>query len=474
MKKNILYSGLLFTTVALASCNGDYDDWAAPQSYAQEDMVTVPGFTATYAGDVDLADVEGDSVTLFTLPATSLPTGYSVGNVTISLTYGSGDEATTTTLNSDTQGRVSKTDLQSLIETAYGKRPTARTFAAQVKADAIKDGGAVYINAGSFDVNATPEAPYISEHYYIVGAPSSWSLDDTSLPFTHSDQNVYDDPEFVVTFPVEDGEYWFAIADDKTDAANNDWSTLLGCAEGNGNNGDEGGIIRRSDASEDLGDCSWKVTVSGDAKYIRMTINMMDYTYKIEKLNFGEYVYLPGDANGWVFDQDCLRGANYDGEYLGFAVLGGEWGWKITPAQNWDSSYGAGSSDGVIALGGGNIMEGSTATLYYCNINLANLTYALTPITSVSIVGNATGDSSWGTDLDLVQSSDNPRVWTYTGHLEAGEFKFRMNYGWDVNLGGASADALENNGTNLSIAAAGDYTVTLTLGANGKSSYTIE
>lgn len=48
-----------------------------------------------------------------------------------------------------------------------------------------------------------------------------------------------------------------------------------------------------------------------------------------------------------------------------------------------------------------------------------------------------------------------------------------MNNGWDINLGG-SATALEQNGANLSIATAGTYTLTLTLSANGCSTYTLQ
>lgn len=396
MTKKLLYGMALIA--GLASCSDDYTDWANPQSNAANEAAEKFTMTVTpVVSAIDFATETADSVQLFT---TNLASGQtSQYNLTIS----AADKTETATLVADSTGRVASADLQSAVATLYGKAPTQRALTVATQADVTittADASVVASKSGEpFALNVTLLAPYISEHYYIIGAPSSWDLGDTSLPFTHSDQNVYDDPVFTVSFPVTDGDYWFAIADDKTLASGGDWSTLLGCAEGNGNNGMSGGIVRRNEASSDLGDCSWKVTVAGDAKYIRMTINMMDYTYSIEKLNFSEYVYLPGDANGWVFDQDYLRGANYDGEYTGFAMLGGEWGWKVTPAQSWDTSYGAGSADGVLAAGGGNIMEGTTAALYYANVNLASLTYTLTPITSVSIIGAPTGDSSWGTDL---------------------------------------------------------------------------
>lgn len=454
----------------LYSCNDDYTDWADPQSNAASEAAErLTMLVSPTIESIDFATETADSIQLFS-------TNLQEGQVSeYAVTFATEDGSQSATITAAADGKVSADDLKNVVSTIYGKAPYERTFTTSVSADVkvtTSDGSVVAEKSGEpFTLKVTLVAPYISEHYYLIGKPSKWSPTETSMPFSHSDQNVYDDPVFTVTFPVADGETWFAISDDKT-IASGEWTDLLGCVEGNGQNGMEGKIARRTELSDEG---AWVVNVSGDAKYVRMTINMMDYTYTLEKLNFSEYIYLPGDANGWTFDQDCLRGANYDGEYLGFAMIGGTWGWKITTAQSWDDQYTKGDSDGTLTHGdNGNIMEGSTATLYYCNINLANLTYTLTPITSVSIIGDATGDSSWGTDIDLVQSSDNPRVWTYTGHLEAGAFKFRMNYAWDINLGGASADALEQNGANLSVAAAGDYTVTLTLGANGKSSYTIQ
>lgn len=464
MLKKILFGVALLAT--FTACTDDYTDWSSPQANAQEDAVTFGDGSVSSVSLIDFANITDDQTTVQVCNMQAPTASDATYSPVYKINLGS------STYDLDESGSMSVAELKDYVETNYGKAPTQRDIDATVEMWLSNGTTAVKTaTSGTFTVSALLVAPYISEHYYLIGAPSAWSPTETSMPFSHSETNVYDDPVFTITFPVEDGQTWFAIADDKT-VASGDWSDVLGCKEGNGNNGMSGNIARRTDLSDDG---SWVINVDGDAKYVKMTINMMDYTYTLEKINFSEYVYLPGDANSWSFDQDFLRGANYDGEYLGFAMIGGTWGWKITTEQNWDvTAYGAGSADGVIALGGGNIMEGSTATLYYANVNLVNLTYALTPITSVSIIGAPTGDSSWGTDLDLTQSSDNQKVWTYTGHLEAGEFKFRMNHGWDVNLGGASADALEQNGANLSIATAGDYTITLTLSANGVSSYTIQ
>ena len=51
-------------------------------------------------------------------------------------------------------------------------------------------------------------------------------------------------------------------------------------------------------------------------------------------------------------------------------------------------------------------------------------------------------------------------VFTATLTLSVGEFKYRANDGWDVNLGG-SLTALEANGANIGISEAGTYKITL-------------
>ena len=47
MKKILFLGGLLLSAMTFVSCNGDYDDWADPQSNPQEEAVTLPGYTAT-------------------------------------------------------------------------------------------------------------------------------------------------------------------------------------------------------------------------------------------------------------------------------------------------------------------------------------------------------------------------------------------------------------------------------------------
>lgn len=190
--------------------------------------------------------------------------------------------------------------LQALIESVYGKAPVARNFDGHVYTNAVKDGQAALIDAGTVKVTATPVAPNISQNYYIIGGTLDWTADAAKTQkFNHSDINVYDDPIFTITIPAKEGDdTWFGIVDDKAceGVAAGDWSSVLGTAKGNGNNALN--ETEQLDTRAKVGnDASFKVPKSAGAKYIKVEINMLEYTYKITPLSFGEYFYeIGGDV----------------------------------------------------------------------------------------------------------------------------------------------------------------------------------
>ena len=110
MKKIMLFGGLLLSAMTFVACDGDFDDWASPQTNPQEDAITLPGYTAAASGAVDLAAVTGDSVQVLTLSGT-LPDGAVVENTRMELLPADGSSATVTTLEVDAEGRVAKADL---------------------------------------------------------------------------------------------------------------------------------------------------------------------------------------------------------------------------------------------------------------------------------------------------------------------------------------------------------------------------
>ncbi len=104
-----------------------------------------------------------------------------------------------------------------------------------------------------------------------------------------------------------------------------------------------------------------------------------------------------------------------------------------------------------------------TATSYECKAPTAD-TWA--------IIGPAGVD--WDTDVTMSYDCDL-RAYTLTRALKAGDFKFRSNKAWVVEYGGGARDAsgsapLVAKGSNISVPAAGTYTIILDL---NKMTYTL-
>ena len=302
----------------------------------------------------------------------------------------------------------------------------------------------------------------ISDAYYLVGGPGSWSS-DKSQKFSHSAADVFDDPVFTYTFEGNGGtgDIWFAFGDaDALDAIDaGDWNQLFGTK---GESTDlSGSFDRRYNLGGDHSFC-----VDGTAKFYRFSINMSDMTYTITPLNFAEYIWEAGVNNNWGADAQPLYCGDGNGTYVGFFYAqdadwsGGKGAFKFTGAFNdWSQgNYGTGTinDDGLSGTliddgGSGNVLV--EPGFYRAEVNLAAMTYKLTPV-QIGIIGPAQA-GGWSDDTDMTYNPET-RAWEATIALTAGEFKFRANDGWDINWGG-SVDNLTQDGANLSIDADGTY-----------------
>ena len=452
MKKYLLYT--LFGAASLmASCTEDFnEDVAAPQQWEQEAAITLSKPTAGSASAIDLATAS-EYVKVFTVTEVSIPEGTTITNYRIQMSANN----QTAEVKADDNGSIATADLQTFIENAYGKRPVEREVAGTVYANLMKDGQASFLNLGAITILATPVAPQISQHYYLIGAPSAWDPTCVTMPFNHSDKDVYEDPIFTIVFPIADGETWFAVTDDIT-VEKNDWSQVFGCAEGNGNNGEEGNIKRRAELTDDG---SFKVVVDGDAKFIKMTLNMMEYTYKIEKLNFAEFIYVPGNHQGWAPDKaPALQSPNFDGVYVGYSYLNGNF--KFTKERNWNAEYNFNdfaTKDAIFFNNDGSNINISEEGFYQIKADVASSNLSAVK-TTWGIIGPAQA-GGWDTDTDMTWNAAD-ESWTATVELAADEFKFRANDAWAINVGG-SLDNLTQDGGNIKVAEAGTYEVKLFL-----------
>ena len=463
----------------MGSCSDDFTNWANPQTNPQEDAITIPGFTATAAQAINFANVETDSVSTFTLSEAALPAGFTLDNARLELTPQGVENATKTTVNTSIEGKGAVADLSAAVVSVYGKRPSARTFDAQVYVNAVKDGQAVLINAGKINLVMTPKAPFIDTNYYLVGQMTDWKL-NTNLKFAHSDADVYEDPVFTIMFTTtDDNQYWKIIPQGNVDTGNiwaveNDPKGVVG-VETDGDAAMSGTLLTTTSKGEKA--YAGKIAKAG---IYQMTINMMDYTYTIKQIA-PEY-YLVGKLQGWSdkpADKTCLMYAesamvqSYTTQWNDDANLKI---WLGSDFGVWANAYGAkddgdNSVEGKIA-GSGAIVCPEPGAFYTFKVDFSTMTYKWTKLENqtpkayehVGLIGVG---NDWNNDVDMKEVT--PHNWFIETTLPVGGFKIRGDHDW--NKGGnwgytegqefTSTGKLFNDGGsgNITIATAGKYRI---------------
>ena len=474
MKKKFLYSLAVLASITLASCNGDYDDWAQPQHNPKEEAITIPGFTATpVVQAIDFANVTTDSVSTFTLSEAALPEGFTLDNARLEIIPQGEDNAIKKTVNASIEGKAAVADLSEVIVSFYGRRPIAHSFVAHVYLNAVKNGDAVLIDAGKINLVMTPKAPFIDSNYYMVGLMTDWKL-SPDFKFTHSDADVYEDPVFTLVFTTkEDDQYWKIIPQGNVDTGNiwaveNDPKGVVG-VETDGDDAMSGTLLTTTSKGEKAN--AGKIAKAGTYK---MTINMMNYTYAIEQI--ADY-YLVGALQSWnEKDMSCLMTAesamvlSFTTKWTGGANLKI---WKDSNFGDWNNAFGSAAGDGVsdaegkLKVNGGAIVCPEKNAYYTFSADFSTMTYKWTKLANqnptefeyVALIGV---DGKWndGDDIDLKQVA--PHNW-YKANVEIpdGGFKIRADHKWrdDGNWGFSKGQNYENKGTLITSGVSGNIPV---------------
>ena len=444
MKKLSLYVSIALAGLFMGSCSDDFTNWANPQTNPQEDAITIPGFTATGVQAINFANVETDSVSTFTLSEAALPAGFTLDNARLELTPQGVENATKTTVNTSIEGKGAVADLSAAVVSVYGKRPSARTFDAQVYVNAVKDGQAVLIDAGNINLVMTPKAPFIDSNYYLIGdmfGSGKWTLDDC-VKFSHSDADVYEDPVFTIMFTTtKDNQCWKIIPQGNVDTGNiwaveNAPKGVVG-VETDGDDAKSGSLLTTTSKGKKAN--AGKIAKAG---IYQMTINMMDYTYTIKQIA-PEY-YLVGKLQGWsekLEDKTCLMYAesaivqSYTTQWNDDANLKI---WLGSDFGVWANAYGTAKNDdnsveGKIG-GSGSIVCPEPGAFYTFKVDFSTMTYKWTKLENqtpkayekVGLIGVG-GD--WDNDVDMKEVT--PHNWFIETTIPEGNFKIRANHEWD-------------------------------------------
>ena len=492
MKKLGLYTMALLS-VGLVGCNQDFDTEFVPQTNPQESLLQMSDVSvaASSTSTINLADyINEDEGTdkLIPIGTVSVKEGALPANTILKAEVEfskSPDFDDSVVLDANSLDGTSEITVQaSTLQDAYFNNITRNPATTELYTRTVLytvTGGTSEAMIGEPDNNFFAERSvkftplnkvHIDVAYYYVGATNGWSDSDKTYKLSNGGDDPYENPVFTCTVPApfnEDGtraENWFKIAPEAAYTSGNFWGGLVGVKD-NGDSSTSGTLVGPGDVG------AFYQPASDGALYYRISINMMEMTYTITPLNFGEYLWEAGVNNNWGTEAQPLYCSDGNGTYVGFFYAmdadwsGGKGAFKFQKEfNNWDVNYGYGSGDDASGtLGGDNFMV--EPGFYRAEIDLVANTYKLTKITTVGIVGPAQA-GGWSDDTDMTYNKETG-AWEATLDLAADELKFRANDGWDINWGGESTDALTQGGPNLKVATAGKYFVQLFAYCDGKS-----
>ena len=441
MKKTFLYSLAVLASVSLASCNGDYDDWANPQNNPQEASAAKYGitFTAGPEAECNMPDEDG-VINLVTVNSTDANvTGYTVKDLKVN-----GEAIKGEAVGNNIQ--VNATELEKIL---CKQNKTRASVASNIKVESkvsvnLASGDAVAINTVGETTGkiTTSPTPAIDEQgYYMLGEVNGNNWTATSpVWMTKVSDGVY---QLKVT-TEKDKNYFKFYEGSKWDESGN-WDVInkgvMGC-EKDGSADASGTIYYTGD--------SWgtpqSMVIAGAGTWI-VTLDMNNLSYSVGK----PILYMAGDANGW--DQIDILNSDDGVHFKGYMYLNQK-GFKFCSQPNWDGTNYGGAFFGESE---DNIMMTQEAGFYQVDVDLSAKTYTLTPFT-IGIIGSAT-PKGWDGDTEMTYNPEE-RCWELKNvKLTDGEMKFRHTNDWNLNWGGP-LDALVHDGDNIAVAA-GTYDIKL-------------
>ncbi|WP_308276280.1 Outer membrane protein SusF domain-containing protein [Prevotella sp.] len=446
IKKILLGMTLL---MGMVSCTEDFTDWGNPQTNSQKEAVAFGNGSVAPVDVINLADVNTEKVKVASIVAPTSSNAAYTPNYKINFDGQSFDI--------DADGNMATAELTSYIVDKYGKRPTERDIDATLDAWVSNGSTAVKMaTSATFQVKAIPEAPVIDEGYYLVGDMfttiegeteiSGWTK-ESAKAFKHSDKDVYEDPIFTISFETKKPDQYWKIIPKKNIDSGDIWAAGV---VGPKVDGDDSmtGLLTNGDAK------AGKIAKAG--KY-KLTINMMDYSYTLEEVNYDPFIYFIGATDGWTkAEQKLALVDDAKGVYTGYLYCADPNGWGNQfkfqrVAGSWDNEINSGAFStfsGAATSEGGNISVNAGEGVYYFDVNLGEGTITATKVETMGMIGTF---NNWDGDAKMTWNAEEYCFEATNVGVTADGWKFRVNGGWDINLGG-SLNNLTAGGDNLKVA----------------------
>ena len=317
--------------------------------------------------------------------------------------------------------------------------------------------------AGNYDVYYRPDSEVIIVneagadlvYWGVVGTINGWSAPDYIM-WENADGNlVYEN--LAIT-----------ASDEIKIRMNEDWAVNRG---GNFVAMGEPFAVEADGPNIKVGDGNIVITYNPAAETITIT-GEADIPDPVDPGAYNEYIYAIGSDTGWsgvYYLSSGKDGDAFNGKYKGFGYLSGEF--KFKPNEDdWSGDWEYDGEGKIADNGGSNCPAPETAGYYMIEVDLTAMTYSLTLINGIGLIGPAQA-GGWDTDTDLAYDAESG-LWKGTVELAADEYKFRANDDWAINWGGA-LDALTQGGGNLKIEEAGTYAIELAALCDGKAHATV-
>jgi hypothetical protein len=297
-----------------------------------------------------------------------------------------------------------------------------------------------------FSFSATPYQP-VSKTLYLLGnsSPNGWNPDNAiALNASASDPTV-----FVYQGTLGIGDIKFI-------------TTLGNLLPSYQKGADDSHLVYRTLSSQPDN----KFTISETAVY-KITVSLLDLTITIKKVDLPAYsaIYMVGSAapNGWDIGNSTPLVQNDDNPYeftYSGVMQAGEFKFPVNRNSDWGQDMFMKTDDSHMYLHKGGASDDNKWTIekkgyYTITLSLLDNTISINRL-KLYMVGSAT-PVGWSIDkaIEMTEDATDGCIFTYTGPMVAGEFKFPVNrdgsWGQDMymrtddthmylHVGGASDD----------------------------------
>lgn len=494
----------------MTACTEDYtvtNDLTVnlPESTLEVSDVTVTPTGPTSINIVDYLNEDGTDKEQLSVGQVSVATGKMPANTTLqpkvymSMTSTFDDdtdaiyEVENAAIDGNNNVSISPSVLSKLYSDKITRKPDTQTIYLATKVMTVTNKTTV-ATVGSeggkyFPLNAisyTPDAVKLETAYYYIGSDGT---DQTYKFANESGKSFYDDPVISVVIPAAEGDWhWFRIAGASSfnadgtinwDLENANKTSI--CPESQNDEGREGKCIN--------GTQSWHLIQNADEAKYRITVNLLEMTYKIEPISAIPEYYTVGTVTSWNAGEKVSAMFPTSGNTVTLTTyFTGAWDMRMWPAENF-GDWGGGKAIGTAVNGDkapsgklcwntdndGNLAS-PEAGYYTLDCDMENMTYQWTKCADQNPavyekIGLVGANDDWNNDIFLTQVQSNnsdgkpTHLWYALGvKIENCSWgvQFRANGSWDQQWGKGDKGfpyAQSNTKSNIEPVAPGTYNI---------------